>query len=514
MPARSRDGPLMTDDPRRDDSAPLDGWKAIAEHLGKSVRTAQRWRSEFGMPVHRIGDRDREHVYAYRSELDAWRRGASHVVGPALGAFDDQADVPRESRSAEPGDSEQARPGSPKPRRAGWIAAAAAAGLAILAFAAWVASDPAVIPSGDGAPSTHGRPSPVAPSPLHAQPARYAVAGSRFLAYDLAGRFLWEYDAGVPLNIGSYVGHGDPARVPLPEADSSIGVAAQVPPVHFADIDGDGAVEVLLLAQSGDGLLHSTLHCVDARGRVRWTFEPLDELSFGGNAYGLPTFMPWVTASRDPGGTTSIWVTAHHPVEYPSITYRLSANGSVLTSYVSNGRIDKVRVADVGGRRRVMLAGVNNERKMAALAVFDLEGVGGAAPAETRAYRCDGCAPGVPDEYLVFPATSVGALRGGMPNVGEVVVTDSGDVFVSVIQHKVLLPGDASQSYAVTNYRLDASYRVIDADFGQDYAPIHDHFLSHGRTSRRFDASALAAELWPVLRWNGSAYARIERPER
>lgn len=491
----------MTDDPRRDDSAPLDGWKAIAEHLGKSVRTAQRWRSEFGMPVHRIGDRDREHVYAYRSELDAWRRRASHVVGPEPGATDDPSEAPRESRPAEPDHPGQARTPPPKLRRAGWIVAAAVSGLAVLAFAAWMASD------STGAPTS-------APTALQAQPARYAVAGSRFLAYDQAGRFLWEYDTGTPLRIGAYAGHGDPARVPLPEADSSIGVAAQMPPVHFADIDGDGSVEVLLLAQTGDGLMHSTLHCIDARGGLRWTFEPLDELSFGGKAYGLPTFMPWVTASGDPGGTTSIWVTAHHPVEYPSITYRLSANGSVFTSYVSNGRIDKVRVADVGGRRRVMLAGVNNERKMAALAVFDLDGVGGAAPAQTSAYRCDGCAPGVPDEYLLFPATSVGALRGGMPNIGEVAVTDSGDVFVSVIQHKVLLPGDAYPAYAVTNYRLDASYRVIETDFGHDYAPIHDHFLSHGRTSRRFDASALAVELWPVLRWNGSAYARIERPER
>ena len=110
----------MTDDPRRDDSPPLDGWKAIAGHLGKSVRTAQRWRSEFGMPVHRIGDRDREHVYAYRSELDDWRRRASHFVGPEPGAADDQLDALGESRPAEPKPPEQARtppPHYPTPRR-------------------------------------------------------------------------------------------------------------------------------------------------------------------------------------------------------------------------------------------------------------------------------------------------------------------------------------------------------------------------------------------------------------
>ena len=506
MPARGQAARPMPNDAPREDSAPLDGWKAIAEHLGKSVRTAQRWRSEFGMPVHRIGDRDREHVYAYRWELDAWRRSAAYANDPASSspAFGESSGEQGHPATAAPPDDPLS--GSSFWRSKGGRVTAAvslAASLALLQLVAGVLID-------DPPDSVR----PAAARALIEQPARYAVAGSRFLAHDQAGRFLWEYDTGAPLNVGAYVGHGDPARVPLPEADSSIGVPAQMPPVHFADIDGDGNVEVLLVAQTGDVLMRSTLHCIDAQGRRRWTFEPLDELSFGGKAYGRPTFMPWVTASKDPEGATSIWITAHHAVEYPSITYRLGASGSLIARYASNGRIDKVRVADVGGRRRVMLAGVNNERKMAALAVFDLDGVGGSAPAETPAYRCTGCAPGVPDVYLLFPTTDVGALRGGMPNVAEVAVTESGEVFVSVIQHKVTLPGDASLSYAVTYYRLDASYDVISADFAHQYAPIHDHFFSHGRASRRFDASALAAELWPVLRWDGSAYARIERPER
>ncbi len=32
----------------------LRGWKAIAEHLGVSERTAQRWHRDYGMPVIRI----------------------------------------------------------------------------------------------------------------------------------------------------------------------------------------------------------------------------------------------------------------------------------------------------------------------------------------------------------------------------------------------------------------------------------------------------------------------------
>ena len=34
----------------------LNGWKEIATHLGKGVRTGQRWERVYGLPVHRIGE--------------------------------------------------------------------------------------------------------------------------------------------------------------------------------------------------------------------------------------------------------------------------------------------------------------------------------------------------------------------------------------------------------------------------------------------------------------------------
>ena len=33
----------------------LNGWKEIANRLGKGVRTAQRWEKAYGLPVRRIG---------------------------------------------------------------------------------------------------------------------------------------------------------------------------------------------------------------------------------------------------------------------------------------------------------------------------------------------------------------------------------------------------------------------------------------------------------------------------
>jgi tetratricopeptide (TPR) repeat protein len=50
----------------------LDSWKEIAAHLGRRVRTVQRWEKEEGLPVHRLPHRRRGTVYALPQELDAW----------------------------------------------------------------------------------------------------------------------------------------------------------------------------------------------------------------------------------------------------------------------------------------------------------------------------------------------------------------------------------------------------------------------------------------------------------
>ena len=52
----------------------LDSWKEIASYLDRHVSTAQRWEKEGDLPVHHLVHNKRGSVYAYRSEIDAWRR--------------------------------------------------------------------------------------------------------------------------------------------------------------------------------------------------------------------------------------------------------------------------------------------------------------------------------------------------------------------------------------------------------------------------------------------------------
>jgi Tfp pilus assembly protein PilF len=50
----------------------LDGWKAIACHLGRDIRTVQRWELSQGLPIHRLEHRQRASAYAFTVELDQW----------------------------------------------------------------------------------------------------------------------------------------------------------------------------------------------------------------------------------------------------------------------------------------------------------------------------------------------------------------------------------------------------------------------------------------------------------
>jgi len=56
-----------------DDSKILESWKEIAAHLNRNVRTCQMWERDLGLPIHRLDGSPKARVFAYASELDAWR---------------------------------------------------------------------------------------------------------------------------------------------------------------------------------------------------------------------------------------------------------------------------------------------------------------------------------------------------------------------------------------------------------------------------------------------------------
>ena len=73
----------------------LDSWKEIAAHLGRGIRTVQRWGRDEGLPVHRLVHDKRGSIYARKEELAAWWESRRRTLdNPAASEAVDSAVTP------------------------------------------------------------------------------------------------------------------------------------------------------------------------------------------------------------------------------------------------------------------------------------------------------------------------------------------------------------------------------------------------------------------------------------
>src|SRR5512138_3638660 len=106
----------------------LESWKEIAAYMKRDVTTVQRWEKREGMPVHRHLHDKVGSVYAFRTDLDAWARSRSVVLGPA--------ERDREQVRGEPAGA-AAVPAARSGRRWRLRAAVAAGAVALTAVVVW-----------------------------------------------------------------------------------------------------------------------------------------------------------------------------------------------------------------------------------------------------------------------------------------------------------------------------------------------------------------------------------------
>jgi TolB-like protein/thioredoxin-like negative regulator of GroEL len=87
----------------------LDSWKEIAAYLNRGVRTVRRWEAVEGLPVHRQLHRTQGSVYAFKSEIETWRKTAARqpvrrpaAPGPARHPIKSIAVLPFTNLSTDP----------------------------------------------------------------------------------------------------------------------------------------------------------------------------------------------------------------------------------------------------------------------------------------------------------------------------------------------------------------------------------------------------------------------------
>jgi TolB-like protein/tetratricopeptide (TPR) repeat protein len=103
--------------------ARLDSWKEIASYLGRSEKTVRRWEGTEGLPVHRLLHEKRSSVYAYRSELEAWRAERTTATKCESDLDGNGAKIGAEHTPAVPPESVDKSTNAPARRRKLWMSA-------------------------------------------------------------------------------------------------------------------------------------------------------------------------------------------------------------------------------------------------------------------------------------------------------------------------------------------------------------------------------------------------------
>lgn len=361
----------------------LDGWKAIADHLGRTERTAQRWARERGMPVHHLPGGKGSTVFALVEELDAWRRTGDREDSSAGTVAGDAATV--------------------TPGRAYWkVAAALAAVIGVsAALAAWSLTPPADVAAAE-------------------------VDGQHVIARTAGGRRVWSR----PLTLSPVGGRS---------------VEAKFFRADLTDLDGDGRRDVLAYShvsvvgerltihrgRAGSSIVGARLDAMSAAGDTLWSWEPATVLSFAGRRFDGPWRWGATLTTAGSNGPRTFAALFHEPW-WPSFIVAITPDGRQNLRYVQAGHVYALNLLARQGETLLLAAGVINEYAAASLAVLDVDGPAASSPHPPgSAYACDECPAGRPSRLLLFPPTEISRLSGTAYNRAHEVLVSPGTVTVS-----------------------------------------------------------------------------------
>jgi hypothetical protein len=480
----------------------LSGWKEVAAHLCRSVRTVQRWEKELGLPIRRVRTAAGEVIYARRDDLGEWldSRVGRAAVADASNGKRDSGEVPIVPANG-PGANGQTEPSG----RSGEVEARLAerTGPAVAAPA---------ISAGPGRRQWLG---PVALSlgvvgaialvalwwlsglGRRREPAAWVVEKGTLVVQDARGRTLWTHDFDPLLRTESLGGrHRSLLNDRLTDA------------ITIVDLDGDGSSEVVVAAWGESR--HSALYCFESDGRVRFKHAVSRTVRFGNRTFGPPFALRPPLMTRE-AGRTFLWA-PFVDSEFPATLQKLTALGEVAGEYWQAGHIRTAHELEQDGRRLLLVGGVRNEDATGSLAVLDVENPTASAPAAKDEYRCTSCPKRPPEVFMTFPRPEIGRLFGERAEVTAIDSRPGNKVRIAVTYSQLKSPEHPACFPATGFYHLDDRLRVVSADYGDNYIQCHAHLKLSGKLEHDFGPRDVA-ELFPVWRWRNGVAERVDGPE-
>jgi hypothetical protein len=308
--------PTMADSQSNFDVEKLEGWKAIADFLDVSERTARGWQSD-GLPVHRFSGKEKSRVWALPTELRDWmlsRDVASEPHGPPFGPI----------------------PSNP------------AAIAVITSRRFWLVGTTLVLLAAAAASSLLH----------HERLADFRIQNRYVIGLDQKDRELWRFQFPWELNDQVYI----PRQRHLF--------------YWLGDLDGYGSPSLIFGARPvSDRDFGCFVYCFRADGSVKWTFETGRSIDDRGGAHMTrPYLVNGVAVMKGSNAEdTRVIITSAHHLDQPFQVAFLNSDGVIVGEYWHPGHLLHVDQADLDGdgRPELLLAGVNNGDHQATLVVLD-----------------------------------------------------------------------------------------------------------------------------------------------
>lgn len=364
-----------------DEARNLEGWKAIAKHLGVSLRTAQYWHDRLGLPVLK-GPGNRGRVSASATDLDDWKSTHWTLIQDESSPEPEAPPPPATQEDAPTGpdeDSKTAVTGSKaaKSARRFWVLVTLFTVLAVVTYASirrFV-------------------------FPRSGKPAAIGMAVNTLIVKDAEGKELWHYS--FPLRMRDEYNDPSWARNYW----------------FAADVDGDGETELVfgtvpLIARDDPASQINEVLCFSQNDhRIKWRFTP--GRSKVTDNTGEEYFPPyWIYNLKlvpgRPASNERIVVSSMHNTEAPDQVAILDGHGKLLGEYWHPGHLSQMGFADLDGdgKPELLLGGVNNGQHAATLVVFDPDRVHGTATGlSDPRFGLRGFEPGTEKAVVLFPLT-------------------------------------------------------------------------------------------------------------
>jgi len=364
------------------------------------------WEVERGMPVRRnpggVG-----RVYAYTSELTAWREGTLN-----------------ETSVTEP------PPTAPERRNLRWAYWAVPTVLLAAAFLVWF------------------------PNRSRGIPSAWRLDGQLLTVTGSEGTTIWSCRF---------------SEVPLRnwEGDSSF----SSPGFFDIDGDGLQEMLFPFNSGTNASPGVGSLLCFSSTGDIRWNFQMDKTVFGADGRrypppYGIRAFAQVPSVGNAP---PRLVVTFYHITEFPSAAVLLDANGSPLRSYWHSGHICPILVTDLvpGGGPEIYLGAISNSLHRSTLIALDPESFNGADREEDPKYQIAGMAPPRELARIVFnrlrigPSLSAFGLVGSLRRHGDTLVVginEDPDRTIGAAQMATFLPRLVLQDVTIASSTY-AAYR-------------------------------------------------------